>query len=77
MLRPILEMTTSNVRNHVELVTVPPAVPGRLLRFHGDFLHAVPRPTDLWLLKFMMGAQEYEPEKVWGAKCHFVQYVEW
>ena len=46
----------------VELVTVP-AVPGRLLRFQGDYLHAVPRPTDLWLLKFVQGAPVYEPGK--------------
>lgn len=49
----------------VELVTVP-AVPGRLLRFHGNILHAVPRPTDLWLLLFVKGTQEFEPEETWG-----------
>lgn len=49
----------------VDLVTVP-AVPGRLLRFEGDSLHAVPRPTDLWLLKFVQGAAKYEPEEEWG-----------
>ena len=46
----------------VELVTVP-AVPGRLLRFQGDYLHAVPRPTDLWLLKFVQGVPVHEPGK--------------
>lgn len=49
----------------VDLVVVP-AVPGRLLRFEGDFLHAVPRPADLWLLKFVQGAAKYEPEDEWG-----------
>mmetsp|Transcript_41841 Transcript_41841/g.100430 ORF Transcript_41841/g.100430 Transcript_41841/m.100430 type:complete len:363 (+) Transcript_41841:2-1090(+) len=49
----------------VELVTVP-AVPGRLLRFQGDYLHAVPRPTDLWFLKFVQGAPQFEPESEWG-----------
>ena len=49
----------------VELVTVP-AVPGRLLRFQGDSLHAVPRPTDFWLLKFVMGSPTFEPEQEWG-----------
>jgi len=49
----------------VELVTVP-AVPGRLLRFQGDSLHAVPRPTDFWLLKFVMGSPTFEPEEDWG-----------
>eukprot|EP00537_Pseudo-nitzschia_pungens_P019470 CAMPEP_0172409764 /NCGR_PEP_ID=MMETSP1061-20121228/76536_1 /TAXON_ID=37318 /ORGANISM="Pseudo-nitzschia pungens, Strain cf. pungens" /LENGTH=423 /DNA_ID=CAMNT_0013145929 /DNA_START=73 /DNA_END=1344 /DNA_ORIENTATION=- len=51
--------------NTVELVTVP-AVPGRLLRFRGDYLHAVPRPTDLWLLKFVKGSPTFEPEEEWG-----------
>lgn len=49
----------------VELVTVP-AIPGRLLRFQGDFLHAVSRPTDLWLLKCVQGAPVFEPEDEWG-----------
>lgn len=49
----------------VELVVVP-AVPGRLLRFGGDYLHAVPRPANLWLLKFVQGAPKYEPEEEFG-----------
>ena len=51
--------------SEVELVTVP-AVPGRFLRFQGDCLHAVPRPTDLWFLKFVKGSPEFEPESSWG-----------
>lgn len=58
-------ISSSNEQQKVELVTVP-AVPGRLLRFQGDFLHAVPRPTDLWLLKFVQGAPLTEPEEEWG-----------
>ena len=50
---------------NVELITVP-AVPGRLLRFQGDNLHAVPRPTDLWLLNFVKGSPAFEPEEDWG-----------
>mmetsp|Transcript_42969 Transcript_42969/g.104014 ORF Transcript_42969/g.104014 Transcript_42969/m.104014 type:complete len:339 (+) Transcript_42969:59-1075(+) len=49
----------------VELVTVP-AVPGRLLRFQGDYLHAVPRPYDLWFRSFIQGAPSYSPEETWG-----------
>ena len=49
----------------VELVSVP-AVPGRLLRFQGDYLHAVPRPHDLWFRKFIQGAPSYSPEETWG-----------
>ena len=53
------------MKSDVELVTVP-AVNGRLLRFSGDALHSVPRPADLWLLKFVQGAAKYDPEEDWG-----------
>ncbi len=43
-----------------------PAVPGRLLRFDGRDLHAVPRPHDLWMLPFVRGGAKHEPEEVWG-----------
>jgi len=49
----------------VRLVTVP-AVPGRLLRFDGRDLHAVPRPHDIWMLPFVKGGAQYEPEDEWG-----------
>jgi len=49
----------------VNLVTVP-AVEGRLLRFQGNSLHAVPRPTDLWTLSFVKGSPKFEPEEEWG-----------
>ena len=48
----------------VELVTVP-AVEGRLLRFQGDLLHAVPRPADQWLLPFTQLGKT-DPESEWG-----------
>lgn len=51
--------------NEVELVVVP-AKDGRLLRFPGNALHAVPRPTDLWFLPFVQGSAKFEPEEVWG-----------
>lgn len=57
-------LTESNDEGKVELITVP-AVEGRLLRFEGSLLHAVPRPADLWLLPFtQMGLRE--PEEDWG-----------
>jgi hypothetical protein len=40
---------------------VEPSVPGRLLRFKCDLLHAVRRPTDLWLLPFVKGEPQFEP----------------
>lgn len=51
--------------NLTEMMVVP-AVDGRLLRFQGNALHAVPRPADLWLRSFVMGAPEYQPEEIWG-----------
>jgi len=33
-------------------LTIVPAVRGRLLRFNGSLLHAVPAPTDRWLTPF-------------------------
>jgi hypothetical protein len=49
-------------RTEVSLVTVP-AVEGRLLRFPGDALHAVPRPTDVWLLPFVQGSPDFNPSQ--------------
>ena len=43
-----------------------PAVAGRLLRFNGADLHAVPRPHDLWMLPYTSGSADFEPEEVWG-----------
>lgn len=40
---------TPNNNKSVDLVTVP-AVPGRLLRFPGNAVHAVPCPTERWLM---------------------------
>jgi len=48
----------------IQLVTVP-AVEGRLLRFEGCLLHAVPRPADLWLLPFTKYGPR-EPESKFG-----------
>lgn len=49
----------------IEVVIIP-AVPGRLLRFQGDFLHSVPRPHDLWFRKFVQGVAQHSPEDAWG-----------
>jgi hypothetical protein len=49
-------------RTDVSLVTVP-AVEGRVLRFPGDALHAVPRPTDVWLLPFVQGSPDFNPSQ--------------
>lgn len=45
---------------------VVPAKEGRLLRFEGRDLHAVPRPHDIWMLPFVKGGAEYEPENHFG-----------
>jgi len=51
--------------SEVDLITVP-AVPSRILRFHGNLLHAVPRPTDIWMLPFVKGSPQHEPMEEWG-----------
>jgi hypothetical protein len=51
--------------DNVQMIVVP-AVSGRLLRFNGADLHAVPRPHDLWMLPYISGSSEFEPETVWG-----------
>jgi hypothetical protein len=51
--------------NKHELVVVP-AVSGRLLRFPGTALHAVPRPHNIRTLPFVQGAAEFKPESEWG-----------
>ena len=49
----------------IDVITVP-AVAGRLLRFEGSMLHAVPRPTDVWLLPFVQGTSLTDPPEEWG-----------
>jgi len=47
-------------------ITLVPPAGGRLARFRGDALHAVPRPADLWFLPFVQGAAKYRPEEKFG-----------
>jgi len=47
-------------------ITLVPPAGGRLARFRGDALHAVPRPADLWFLPFVRGAAKYRPEEKFG-----------
>lgn len=55
----------TDLGNETVVVTVP-AVEGRVLRFSGDALHAVPRPADLWFLPFVQGASKFVPEEHFG-----------
>jgi len=59
------EECSSEGENGVSMSIIP-AVEGRLLRFDGRDLHTVPRPTDIWMLPFVKGGAEYEPEGQWG-----------
>lgn len=54
-----------NISKTVQMISIP-AVSGRLLRFNGKDIHAVPRPHDLWLLPFVSGSADFEPEDQWG-----------
>lgn len=49
----------------VHMISIP-AVAGRLLRFNGEDIHAVPRPHNLWVLPFTSGGADFEPESQWG-----------
>lgn len=49
----------------LQMISIP-AVSGRLLRFNGRDIHAVPRPHDLWLLPFVTGSRDFEPVEQWG-----------
>jgi len=59
------EECSSEGENGVSMSIIP-AVEGRLLRFDGRDLHTVPRPTDIWMLPFVKGGAEYEPEEQFG-----------
>ena len=54
----------ANEKGFVE-VSIIPAVEGRLLRFEGSLLHAVPRPADQWMLPFTQVGKT-DPENEWG-----------
>lgn len=56
--------TTTNENKKVQMISIP-AVAGRLLRFNGQDIHAVPRPYDLWLLPFVSGSSDFEPVEQW------------
>ena len=58
-------LEASGQDDKIELLIVP-AKDGRLVRFPGSALHAVPRPHNLWFLPFVMGSAVYEPEEEWG-----------
>lgn len=56
-------------------LTTVPAVAGRVLRFRGDLVHAVPRPADVWLAPFVINKSGREEDfcrsvilfNTWGA----------
>ena len=56
---------SSQDADQIELLIVP-AQGGRLLRFPGSALHAVPRPHNLWFLPFVMGSAVHEPVEEYG-----------
>lgn len=42
------EECDGSIRDEIDSVVTVPAVPGRVLRFPGRALHAVPKPADVW-----------------------------
>jgi len=61
----VFDVTNGDELRRGATLTVVPAVAGRLLRFDGSLLHAVPRPHDLWTLPFV-SRQRREPAHEWG-----------
>eukprot|EP00956_Cyclotella_meneghiniana_P016441 scaffold25970_cov73-Cyclotella_meneghiniana.AAC.5 len=61
----VKDKATMNETKEVQMISIP-AVAGRLLRFNGQDIHAVPRPYDLWLLPFVSGSSDFEPVDQWG-----------
>ena len=59
------EKTAMTQSKALQMISIP-AVTGRLLRFDGRDIHAVPRPHNLWLLPFVTGSADFEPEEQWG-----------
>jgi len=41
-------VSSSSITDDIESVVIIPAVPGRVLRFPGTSLHAVPKPANVW-----------------------------
>ena len=52
-------------------LTTVPAVEGRLLRFHGQLQHAVPRPADVWLAPFVINEASTPPHAFVRSVCLF------
>ena len=69
----IVDLADNN-KPEIALVTAP-AVEGCLLRFTGSLLHAVPRPTDIWLLPFVQGTPARFQSVALRTKCRLVQYM--
>jgi len=54
----------SSTETDERTLTIVPAVRGRLLRFNGSLVHAVPAPTDRWLTPFAKSTP-VSPEADW------------
>jgi len=57
-----LSMSRGGPPRPLRRMTVVPVVPGRLLRFGGDALHAVPRPTLEWISDVERNVKEFKTQ---------------
>ena len=64
-------------RAHSRQVVVVPAVPSRLLRFSGTWVHAVPKPAAEYLGEEQTEAEEEEEEARGGVLRHVLLFNSW
>jgi hypothetical protein len=61
-LDPSSLMRTKNCKK-VDKILLTIKNPHEELRFTGNLLHAVPRPTNIWLLPFVQGTPDFNPSR--------------
>jgi len=66
-----------SIQNEIDSVVTVPAVPGRVLRFPGRALHAVPKPVDTWFSQHNVeegdednADGDYETDDEWDDDCN-------
>jgi len=62
-----------SIRDEVQSVVTIPAVPGRILRFPGNALHAVPKPAEIWFSQHDIAEDDDQDE----SDFHEMEDEEW
>ena len=64
--RQRLPKTSCCYNNDTTNMVISPSVENRLLKFNGNLVHAVPRPTDIWYTRRQPQYLQHDPEHDWG-----------